>query len=756
MRSLSFLLAAPFLVTSFAPPRALAQRPAHSRVARLRALALLDGALYRFHPNVATQQTTWDSVFAAHVVRAADAKDALGYRREVEAMLQSLRDPQSRVVTAARGTWSLVSNGDGVIIRPASTIAARGAALENVAMAAHVLIDLRGAAAPLPEAWLARYLFASPSSAGAQQTLHYTSLPDTQWNAREAYHRAWALRADEAYAGGTGRPVVFLVDSGSVLPSLALALRRAGNGAVIGVGTVRVPVAASTYRLAMGEGVEVEVRTGRRLVDTTGAGVPVDTSVATETQAIAAAAAWRGRAVAPWPEVAHDTVGVVRMYAAPTIGEWAMSYPPLGYRVLAAARLWSTMHWFFPYMPESGESWDEAFRVEEPRIEHAADSLAYAKSVARLAWHLHDSHVRVYGRVLWRDFYGEVPASAVVQFVEKKLLVTRIADSAAARAGLSVGDEVLSVDGEAIPTRVARLSPYFVSSTPQALRTRLTDFVLAGRDTAPARLVVRGADGRERRVAIPRSRGYPPPSFQTFRDGPVVRILPGNIGYVDLERFTLPMVDSTMTALSGTRGIVLDGRGYPGSPAWVRLSQRLYAQSPPSIAARFEQYELATPDVGARTTHSFTQSVSPAVAPHYAGRTALLIDERAISQAEHLGLHFRAANGTIFVGSATMGANGGVTNVQLPGGLDLSFTGIRAMHADGQPLQRVGLQPDLPVTPTVAGIRSGRDELLERAVACLLDVGCRRPVSDGPTAASQKPAQRDGHGRGREPNGAHQ
>ena len=735
---LGLVLGAELLVTR----PALAQHPNRpSRSARLRALALLDGALDRFHPDVATRRTAWDSIFAARVVRAADAANSLAYRREVTAMLEALGDPQTRVATPARGAaWTAVPRGDGdVVVRPAVAGRDQDTTLVAVTTAAGVIVDLRGATGPLPEARLAPYLLGQPSSAAAEQSLRYVSLPDTQFNMRAQYHRAWALRAGESYIGHEARPVVFLVDQRSVLPPLALALRRSGGGAVIGVGTRSVQVAASTSRIELGEGVAAEVRTGRRLVDTTGTGVPVDTIVTTVTQALTAAAAWRGRAVPAWPEATHDTVGVVRILPAPTSGPWAASYPSRGYRLLAAARLWSTMHWFFPYMREAGESWDGVFGVEAPRIEAAADSLAYAKAVARLAWHLHDSHVRVYGRVLWRDFYGEVPASAVVQFIEGKLLVTRIADSAAARAGLAVGDEVVSVDGESVPARVARLSPFFVSSTPQALRTRITDFILAGRDTMPARLIVRGGDGRVRTVAIPRSRHYPPPSYQTFRDGPVVRVLPGNVGYVDLERLRLDMIDSTMAALASTRGIVFDGRGYPGSPAWVRLTQRLSTHAQPPVAARIEYFAVPSPDSATRTVQRSSQTVDPAMTPTYAGRTALLIDERAISQAEHLGLHFRAANGTIFVGSPTMGANGGVTNVQLPGGLRVSFTGARVAHADGAPLQRVGLQPDVVATPTIAGIRAGRDEVLERAVACLLDPACapRRPGTS-PTADDRR------------------
>ena len=46
----------------------------------------------------------------------------------------------------------------------------------------------------------------------------------------------------------------------------------------------------------------------------------------------------------------------------------------------------------------------------------------------------------------------------------------------------------------------------------------------------------------------------------------------------------------------------------------------------------------------------------------------MLIDERAVSQSEHTGLFFEAANGMTFIGTPTMGANGDITSLTLPGG----------------------------------------------------------------------------------------
>src|SRR5262249_40089119 len=147
-----------------------------------------------------------------------------------------------------------------------------------------------------------------------------------------------------------------------------------------------------------------------------------------------------------------------------------------------------------------------------------------------------------------------------------QLVITRLVDSTAVRAGLRVGDVVVSVDGEAIEQRIARISPYLVASTPQSLRYRLQGSLLNGPNSA-ARLLVRGATGGDRTLDVPRSGAF----FQLLqhhRSGSMIRILPGNIGYIDLDRLPQQMVDSAFRVLADTKAIVLDDRGYPQGTAW--------------------------------------------------------------------------------------------------------------------------------------------------------------------------------------------
>lgn len=46
----------------------------------------------------------------------------------------------------------------------------------------------------------------------------------------------------------------------------------------------------------------------------------------------------------------------------------------------------------------------------------------------------------------------------------------------------------------------------------------------------------------------------------------------------------------------------------------------------------------------------------------------------------------------------------------------ITFTGMRVIKHDGSQHHLLGIQPDVPIEPTIAGIRSGRDEVLEKAL----------------------------------------
>jgi len=106
--------------------------------------------------------------------------------------------------------------------------------------------------------------------------------------------------------------------------------------------------------------------------------------------------------------------------------------------------------------------------------------------------------------------------------------------------------------------------------------------------------------------------------------------------------------------------------------------------------------------------------------PHLIGHIVFLTDARAISSAESLMGYVEALHLPI-VGTPTAGTNGNPNSFAVPSGFILSFTGMRVTRHDGTALHLQGIQPTLIVEPTLAGIREGRDEVLERALALVTE-----------------------------------
>ena len=114
--------------------------------------------------------------------------------------------------------------------------------------------------------------------------------------------------------------------------------------------------------------------------------------------------------------------------------------------------------------------------------------------------------------------------------------------------------------------------------------------------------------------------------------------------------------------------------------------------------------------------------------PHYQGKVVILVDEVSQSQAEYTAMAFRSSPQATVIGSTTAGADGNVSEIPIPGGHRTMISGIGVFYPDKKPTQRVGIIPDIEVKPTLAGIRAGRDEVLEEALRRIL--GAQTPQTE--------------------------
>jgi len=102
--------------------------------------------------------------------------------------------------------------------------------------------------------------------------------------------------------------------------------------------------------------------------------------------------------------------------------------------------------------------------------------------------------------------------------------------------------------------------------------------------------------------------------------------------------------------------------------------------------------------------------------PHIKGKVFFLTDSRAISYAESYMGYVQDEHLATIIGAPTVGTNGNINVVSMPGGYSFYFTGMMVKNHDGSKHHLKGIVPNVPVTPTLAGLAAGKDDVLEKAL----------------------------------------
>jgi C-terminal processing protease CtpA/Prc len=725
---------------------ALAESPAPSRPAdieRLTHLGKLWGTVRFLHPYLAyREEIDWDAALVRAIPGVRSAKTPREYADAVQGMLAALGDPVTRVETAR--PWVQPPAGgkppamfrwldDGtlsVYLRPdvdsrmdeAESEKALQALAGELPRAREVIVDIRSL-------WGVRYraefalqriagaLASRPLSASAERFLVHSGYRTQFGESSGSYSSGFQTPLAERFtppAGAIPKRVVFLVNADTVLPPVVAALQAAGDGAIVSEGKLNEDGLVHQRAIDLGEGFVAWVRSSESLPQPGWAGLRADAEAPPpgSTGGDPAFAAALGL-LHEWPKPAAGAPAAPLPEAVwrPDRRYDEMTEPTLEFRLLAGFKFWTILHDFFPYLHLTGD-WDAVLPELIVRMERARDGREYALALAEMAARANDGHVSLTGNPTLDALYGKTPAPVAVRWIENSWVVTEVGGPAKG-SGVETGDVVLALDGEPISTRDATLRRYLAASTEAGMRRKVADRLLSGPDGSPLTLTVRGRGDRTREVRLKRQAWTPHPAGET------VRVLPGNLGYADLGRLTEAEVTGMFERVKETRALILDMRGYPNGTAWT-ITPYLNTRGATGGPLFRRRLVSGLYDESSQTGLDFTQALPSYPVPEkYAGRTVMLIDERTVSQAEHSGLFFEAANGTKFIGSQTAGANGDVTYFALPGIASVRFSGHEVRHADGRQLQRIGLVPDVPATPTIQGIREGKDEVLDRAVRYL-------------------------------------
>jgi C-terminal processing protease CtpA/Prc len=704
---------------------------------RLMTLARIWAMAKYLDPSVTMSGVDWDKALVKAIPAVRAAKDDDELAAAVGAMLRTLGDPATTVESindprstgdAPRPTGEvpLYRVEQGILILQLGPYSTRygadamysvlSTAFPEVTKSSGLVIDLRGgletnddvafAVGIIPT--LARETVTAPSV----RAMVHSGYASQDGSPNGGFYSGFLtlpgaiLKAPKD--GKAPARVVFVAGGMTRVPAVAIALRNAGLAAIVSETSLDEGNFAATRIEPLDAKHVVRLRTGHLLDGNLREDIvtpdPLGTAIAIATEK------------QPMPK--HGPRSAAAILEPERLRERdypEMGYPAVEYRLLAAFRIWSVTSFFYPYKHLIGD-WDGVLRTMIPRFIAAKDANEYTTAVLEMVAHVEDGHSGVRGPGV-QKLFGEWLVPFRVMHVEGEPAIVEIYRDLPKDADVHIGDVVVSVDGEPMTARMARLLPLVTASSETPRRDRLANSALLGAANSTVVLELRGAGGTLRKVSLARVARIAP---DTGRDP--FRLLPGNIGYVNLMQLTVPQVPAMFEALKETKGIIFDLRGYPNGTAWP-ISPRINTKHA-KIGALFRRPMFTGNQWASDTTAGwyFEQEIPKGEGALYTGKLATLIDDRAVSQSEHTCLFFEQAAGMTFIGTPTAGTNGDISFYPVPGALWIRFSGHDVRHADGRQLQRIGIRPDITASPTLAGLQGGKDEVLDRAIAWMNDI----------------------------------
>jgi len=396
-----------------------------------------------------------------------------------------------------------------------------------------------------------------------------------------------------------------------------------------------------------------------------------------------------------------------------------MPFPDDGFRLLSVFRYWNMIEYYFPYKHLIEKDWEQVLTEHIETFINAKNELEYEIAALKLIGEVQDTHANLWGgknKILDEKGTYYPPVHTII--VEGKLVVTDFytdnvkENSAMSKfVGLNIGDVITTIDGIATDKLIAERLPFYPASNYSTKLRDIAPELLRSNKSAIDVTFVRNNKSKTIKLSLfennELSRFF---LYRKEKDSKSFKLLDDNIGYITLKNIKKEDISVIKKEFINTKGIIIDIRNYPATFVPFSLGSYFISETTPFV--KFTIANIHNPG-----EFTFTPPLEiPKPKDSYNGKLVILVNEITQSSAEYTSMAFKAGNNATIIGSTTAGADGNVSTIHLPGNLRTMISGIGVYYPDGTETQKVGIVPDIKLTPTIKGIKAGKDELLEKAI----------------------------------------
>jgi carboxyl-terminal processing protease len=369
-----------------------------------------------------------------------------------------------------------------------------------------------------------------------------------------------------------------------------------------------------------------------------------------------------------------------------------------------------------------GLDWQAIHDEFRPKIE-TANSMEAARDVLnQMLGRLHQTHFGIVPGELYANVDaaqgGDTTTGIDVRVVGAQVLVTSVEpDSSAFLQGVRPGWVILKIGHTDLAPIVTKLNSTYAGSSLRDLMLRRAILGrLEGDATGAESVEFLDAEGKHVRQTLAPGQpkgvrvqfGYLNPMQVWFNSS---RVGDGNIGYVafniflDAQRLMTSFGDSVQSC-EKCEGFIVDLRGNPGGIGIMAMG----------MAGWF----IAQPDQKLGTLYMRDTTLNFVVNPRlttFAGPLAILVDGASASTSEIMAEGLKDLGRARIFGTRTAAAALPSVFEKLPNGDGFQYAIANYISEGGQPLEGLGVTPDVETPLTRQALLAGKDPALDAAIA---------------------------------------
>lgn len=405
-----------------------------------------------------------------------------------------------------------------------------------------------------------------------------------------------------------------------------------------------------------------------------------------------------------------------------------------------------------------GIDWDALSERYRPRVETAelsGDATAFALAIRDFLWEIPDGHVGMSLDLLIDQFTRETDGGvglAIRELSDGRVIVNFVTPgSPAAQEGIQLGAEILEWGGQPIDDALENtfIWAHQALGTQHTKRLQQLRYVTRSEVGTPVEITYQNPDDEEPVTvtlnAVPERQSF---TFSSFNSGvtgnelPVeFSILPSGYGYVSIYSFsddeylTIQLWERMIRTFKeqDVPGIIIDMRNNGGGSGFLADQMTAYFFDEPLVVGNSGAYnedlgEFYFDERGADRLYL------PAEELRYHGPVAVIVAPSCFSACEFFSYNLTIDDRAAVIGHyPTGGLGGSIRQFLMPEGITITFTGGRAVDADGNiHIEGQGVAPTHEVPVTENALLGEEDVLLQAAENALTEQ-IRGVIVDGGT-----------------------